>query len=170
LGSGNLAKLIQRYCANPGARFAAKLNTFLPRFAAKDLSLDTDKHLHNILRATVYRMDALQHLIDLGQWGMDLPLVVRGAEISSLTLNATPPHCYDGPQPGTRVLAVQTTPLARGLDVRLVQLGLSALGVDIKADGVFGQGSRDQIKNYQAGHGLPETGIADIALIVQLTA
>lgn len=263
LGSGNLADLMQRYCGNPGARFAGKLNVFLPRFSNRDLSLDSDKYLHNILRATaddpvmrdtqdvffddvywkpaersaiklgvatplgvavvydstvhgswerirdqttasagdintigeqawirayvqtrrdwlanhkradlratVYRMNSMQGLIDLGQWGFELPIVVRGLEISSATLNALPSGCYDGPQPGTRTLAVQT-PLQRGLDVRLVQLGLSALKADIKADGVFGQGSRDQIKLYQAAHGLPVTGAADIELISRLTA
>lgn len=263
LGSGNLAILLQRYCDNASARFATRLSPFLPRFIAKDIGLDTEKHLHNILRATaddpvmretqdtffdtvywqpaeraakrlgvtsplgitvvydstvhgswtrmrdlttrsagdiatigeqawiaayiqtrrhwlannsrrdlrptVYRMDALQRLIDLGQQDLPLPLVVRGQEISSVTLSAMPPGCYDGPQPGSRTLAV-ATPLARGLDVRLVQLGLSARGASIKADGVFGQGSRDQVKAFQTSKGLPATGVADPALIAQLVA
>ncbi|RXL40958.1 chitosanase, partial [Citrobacter sp. AAK_AS5] len=52
LGSGNLAKLLQQYCANPGARFAARLAPYLPRFLAIDESLDDDPRLHNVLRAT----------------------------------------------------------------------------------------------------------------------
>ena len=32
------------------------------------------------LRATVYRMDALGRLIELGAWGLELPVVVRAAE------------------------------------------------------------------------------------------
>jgi chitosanase len=193
LGSGNLAKLMQGYCGNAAARFAAKLSPFLPRFLARDLKLDTEKHLHNILRATaddplmrttqdvffdtaywqpaqraatqlgvssplgiavvydstvhgawaairakttqaagdiakigekpwisayvrtrrdwlanhsrkdlrptVYRMDAFQRLIDLQDWDLDLPLVVRGHEISKAALSATPAGCYDGPEP-----------------------------------------------------------------------
>ncbi len=263
LGSGNLAELLHRYCDNPGARFAAQLQPFLTRFVDEDFSLDSETHLHNILRATaddhvmretqdvffdqvywqpaeqsadalgvatplgmavvydssvhgswdrmrdsttkaagkinaigerawitayvqtrrdwlsksarsdlratVYRMDAFQRLIELNQWGLELPLVVREQEISVLTLNATPTGCYDGPQPGSRSLAVQT-PLARGLDVRLVQLGLSAWGADINADGVFGRNSADHVRAYQINHGMPGTGVADVALIAELTA
>ena len=77
------------------------------------------KHPRSDLRKTAYRMDAFQRLIEQGYWGLELPLVVRGAEISSTTLRATPPGCYDGPQPGTRTIALQS-PLARGLDVRLL--------------------------------------------------
>jgi chitosanase len=119
------------------------------------------------LRATVYRMDAFQRLIDQGYWGLELPLVVRDHEISTATLAATPKGCYDGPQPGTRPLGLES-PLARGLDVRLLQLGLSELGADIKADGVFGQTCVKLVKEYQASNGLPATGQADIALIAKL--
>lgn len=263
LGSGNLEDLLQRYCSNPGARFGAKLSPYLPRFAARDLRLDGDRHLHNLLcasaddpvmretqdvffdwvywqvaertagqfgitsplgvavvydstvhgswksirdrtiqqsgqlaalgewgwigayvqtrrqwlathqrrdlRPTVYRMEAFQRLIDQDCWGLELPLVVRGLEISTTTLNATPPGCYDGPQPGSRTLTLQAS-LARGLDVRLVQLGLSSLGVDIKADGIFGRISDRCIKDYQTAQGLPATGVADAALIARLVA
>ena len=79
------------------------------------------------LRATVYRMDAFQRLIDQDRWGLALPLVVRGLEISPATLSEAPPGCYAGPTPGTRPVAV-TSPLTRGLDVRLLQLALSDAG------------------------------------------
>lgn len=52
LGAGNLAILLDRYCANPGARFGTALTPFLPRFAAKDLALDHERHLHNLLRSS----------------------------------------------------------------------------------------------------------------------
>jgi chitosanase len=45
------------------------------------------------------------------------------------------------------VLAVQS-PIQRGLDVRLVQLGLSLAGVSIKADGLFGQTTARCIAAY----------------------
>lgn len=263
LGSGNLHELLQRYCANPGARFRTRFESYLSRFADRDLSLDNDVKLHNLLRAcaddpvmrdtqdtffdevywqpaaraaarsgiasplgvavvydsfvhgawktvsdrttsqagaisdigeqrwiavyvsvrrkwlathsrkdlrdTVYRMDTFQRLVDQGYWGLDLPLVVRDAEISISTLAAMPQGCYDGPQPGTRTLALQS-PLQRGLDVRLVQLGLSDRGSDIKADGIFGQTSVLRLKEYQSAHGVPATGVADATLISQLTA
>lgn len=261
LGSGNLHGLLQRYCANPGARFGARLSPCLPDFAARKEALDSDLKLHNILRAsaddpvmrdtqdaffdevywrpaaraaerlgigsplgvavvydsfvhgswkalaervirelgdvaaagerpwitayvatrrawlaghpradlraTVYRMDAFQRLIEQAYWGLDLPLVVRGKEISTATLFATPPGCYDGPQPGTRALALQA-PMQRGLDVRLLQLGLSERGLNVKADGIFGQTSARLIKEYQAARGRPATGAADMALIAEL--
>lgn len=261
LGSGNLGDLIERYCDNPGARFAAKLGPFLPRFVAQDLTLDNEGHLHNVLRAsaddpvmretqdeffedvywrpasraaaqlgvttplgiavvydgkihgswwrmrdrttdnagsldsigerawisayvqtrrdwlgnhrrsdlraTVYRMDAFSGLIDMDQWGLTLPLVVRGHEISMAALSATPRGCFDGPQPGMRDLGLQT-PLARGLDVRLVQLGLSGAGASLKADGIFGRHTAENVKNFQANLGWATTGVADTELIARL--
>lgn len=129
-------------------------------------------HSRADLRPTVYRMDAIKRLIDFGEWDLELPLVVRGAEISNTTLNATPTGCYIGPEPGSRLLTLQT-PLARGLDVRLVQLGLSkqnvdVQAVDVQADGIFGKGSLAAVKNYQARHNLPVTGEVNLALLDQL--
>jgi chitosanase len=112
-------------------------------------------------------MDAFQRLIDHDCWGLELPLVVRGTEISLTSLAATPRGCYDGPQPGSRSLGLEA-PMLRGLDVRLLQLALSERGMDIKADGIFGQTSAQRVKEYQSHAGLPTTGIADIRLIADL--
>jgi chitosanase len=263
LGSGNLYDLLKQYTDNAGASFGGSLAPYLARFHDRDLSLDTDLHLHNLmrasaddpvmrdtqdeffdarywgpaaraadregistplgvavvydstvhgswgalrdrtgaacgtlavagerawisqyvserrawlaghsrkdLRATVYRMDAFRRLIDLDAWSLTLPLVVRDAEISLASLSATPRGCYDGPAPGTRVLAVES-PLQRGLDVRLVQLGLSRRGVDIRADGIFGQGCARCVRDFQTAQGMPITGSADISLIAALIA
>jgi chitosanase len=261
LGSGNLTKLLNLYCANQGARFGAKLTSLLPAFAAKEMSLDTDIRVHNLLRAcaddpvmretqdvffneaywtpavaeakklglqsplaiavvydshihgswellrdrtlagidapsterawvqtyverrrdwlanhenpalnpTVYRMDAFLRLIDENKWGLPLPLVVRGAEISAESLAGVPPSSYEGPQPGTRTISV-SQPLARGLDVRLVQLGLSDRGVSIVADGIFGTTSSARLREYQIANALPASGVADLALIAKLTS
>lgn len=128
-------------------------------------------HPNLLLRRTVYRMDAFRGLMDQGYWGLQLPLVVRGREISLATLSGLPPGCYDGPQPGTRPLAVQS-PLNRGLDVRLLQLGLSLADhqCDIRADGIFGTGTARWVKRHQQASGLPQTGVADAALVAQLAA
>jgi len=254
LGSGNLSRLLERYCANAGARFAARLDADLPRFAAVDLTLDDDWKVHNTLRAsaddpvmrevqdlffdseywqaaeraagreaidtplgltvvydsivhgswglirdrttsrvqsrpaiderawiaayvdirrdwlgthprrdlrtTIYRIDALQRLIDQGHWGLELPLVVRGMEISVATLSESPPNCYDGPQPGSRTLS-QMSPLARGLDVRLLQLGLTDRSIPVVADGVYGRNSVACVREFQSMGGLPVTGVVD---------
>ncbi len=124
-------------------------------------------HPNKLLRKTVYRMDALRRLIDQGQWGLPLPLVVREQEISTATLAALPPNSYDGPQPGTRLLAAQA-PLPRGLDVRLIQLALSDDDRDIKCDAVFGSASAKCVREYQAANGLPVTGVVDVALVHRL--
>lgn len=263
LSSGGLATLLQQYCDNVGARFASRLQPYLARLKAKDLTLDNDHKLHNILRATaddpvmrdtqdlffnqnywlpaanaaakigiatalgtaivydgyvqgswskmrdrtsqeagtlavlgehdwlrayvkvrrawlaasrrsdlpktVYRMDAFRRLMDQGYWGLELPLVVCGMEISLASLAATPRGCYDGPQPGTRNLCLES-PMMRGLDVRLVQLALSDCGMDIKADGIWGKTSTTRLKEYQNQNGLPPTGVADIQMIARFCA
>lgn len=120
------------------------------------------------LRRTVYRMDSLMRLIELGAWGLSLPLVVRGVEVSQAALSGLPPGCFDGPAAGSRPLALQQ-PLARGLDVRLLQFSLSEQGVPAVADGVFGPGTVTALKAYQLAHGLIPTGQASIDLLVALT-
>lgn len=126
-------------------------------------------HPNALLRPTVYRMDAFQRMMEHEAWGLPLPLVVRGEEISPAALAALPPGCYDGPEPGTRELAVQS-PLLRGLDVRLVQLALSDQGCDIRADGIFGNGTARFVRALQRTSELPETGVADVGLIQRLVA
>ena len=128
-------------------------------------------HSNPLLRKTVYRMDAFRALMDQGYWGLELPLVVRGREVSPATLSGLPPGCYDGPQPGTRALAVQS-PFHRGLDVRLLQLGLSLADhqCEIRADGIYGSTTARWVKRHQEASGLPSTGVADPALVAKLAA
>lgn len=121
------------------------------------------------LRPTVYRMDAFQRLVDQDRWGLTLPLVVRDREISALTLAGSPPRVYDGPMPGARPLAV-ASPLARGLDVRLLQLALSDAGHGVKADGIFGQSASEALRQFQQAQGLPASGVADAAQVATLAA
>jgi chitosanase len=78
-----------------------------------------------------------------------------------------PPHCYDGPHPGSRALSLQS-PMLRGADVRLLQMGLSYAGIDIKADGIFGRTSVRCLKTYQSANNLSVTGAAAPGLIAQL--
>lgn len=130
-----------------------------------------ESHARRDLRATVYRMDAFQRLIELDAWGLPLPLVVRGAEISLMSLTGLPPGAFDGPQPGTRELSFMTSQaLLRGLDVRLVQLALSERGADIRADGVFGRASSASVADHQRAVGLPVTGVADRVLTLGLAS
>ena len=126
-------------------------------------------HSRADLRPTVYRMDAFQRLVDQDRWGLALPLVVRDQEISAHTLAGSPPGCYEGPQPGTRGLAI-AAPLVRGLDVRLLQVALSDAGLPVKADGIFGQSSSDALKKLQLHEGQANTGVADAAQVAGLAS
>lgn len=263
LASGGLARLLDRYCAAPGNRLGRHLTAYLPRVSQRDVGLDNDGFLKNVLRAcaddsvmrevqdavfdegywtpalnaakrlelelplsvavvydsyihgswdairdrtiaaagrpaaagekvwvtryvaerlawlessartdlraTAYRMHVFQRLIEVDSWNLDLPLVVRGVEVSTASLAAAPKGCYDGPRPGSRALALQT-PIAAGLDVRLLQLGLSHLRYNVVADALFGRGSVAALKAYQADKGLAVTGAADQALVGALAA
>lgn len=124
-------------------------------------------HRRTDLRPTAYRMDAFQRLITLEQWGLELPLVVRGKELSTPSLTALPPKCFSGPEPGSRILCLQS-PLQRGLDVRLLQLGLSHKGWPIVADGIFGKASVKCLREYQNQQGMVQNGIADQRVIARL--
>lgn len=50
LASGNLFLLIRGYCGEPTAAFATELKPFLDRLLQKDLTLDTDAPLRDVLR------------------------------------------------------------------------------------------------------------------------
>ena len=49
LGSGNLFLLVKAYCERPDAQLAPELSPFLPKLAARDVSLDTDMTLRDTL-------------------------------------------------------------------------------------------------------------------------
>ena len=52
LGSGNLFHLVDAYSSASGSRYGARLSRYLPRLKERDISLDRDKRLHNLLRST----------------------------------------------------------------------------------------------------------------------
>lgn len=56
-----------------------------------------------------------------------------------------------------------------GLDVRLVQLGLSAYDMDVIADSVFGTASQKAVRQFQRAQELAATGVVDAELIVSPT-
>lgn len=71
LGSGNLYKLLKRYCDNGGARFGGRLEPFLPPCKRKDTRLDDDLTLHNVLRASaddVVMRDTQDQFFDQEYW------------------------------------------------------------------------------------------------------
>lgn len=118
-------------------------------------------HRWQILRRTVYRMEAFRGLIERDEWALEIPLVVRGLEINAETLASLPPRVYDGPLPRSREIMV-SSPLQRGLDVRLVQLALSREGLRLEADGIFGRTSKSRVESFQQDQGLPVTGTVSL--------
>jgi chitosanase len=52
LGSGNLFILIERYCQTDDARYSQHLKKYLPPLESRDIQLDDDLYLKNLLRAT----------------------------------------------------------------------------------------------------------------------
>jgi len=119
-------------------------------------------HRIEVLRKTVYRMETFSALIAMGLWSLELPIVVRSMEISESSLTAQPRNTYRGPAVRSRDIVVKS-PLMRGLDVRLVQLALSANKVKLVADGIFGRNSARAVKKFQHKAGLPETGKIETA-------
>ena len=61
LASGNLCVLLERYCAETGARFATELKPLLPRFRARDCSLDADPPVLDLLKRA--GSDAVMHAV-----------------------------------------------------------------------------------------------------------
>ena len=109
-------------------------------------------------------MDSFARLIELNNWGLRLP-IVQGQEVSMQTIAATPPDAFEGQQLGTRPLRLQS-PMLRGLVARLSQLGLSELGLDVRADAICGGGSRDAVVAFQQRSGMPVTGMLEVATVV----
>jgi chitosanase len=163
-GSWNLIR--QRTVAQVGTVAAAGEQPWISAYVAARRDWLAN-HPRRDLRPTVYRMDAFRRLIDQDLWALELPLVIRGQEISAASLAAQPPGCYDGPLPGSRPLMLQT-PIQRGLDVRRVQLGLSTAGHAILADGMWGRVSTRVLQDFQRFRGLPATGVADLPLVMEL--
>ena len=71
LGSGNLHLLVRDYCASPGARFASTLNAYVARLEQRDVALDNDGHLKNLLRACAddaVMRDTQDAFFETGYW------------------------------------------------------------------------------------------------------
>ncbi len=119
-------------------------------------------HSNTLLQKTVYRMDALQRLIDDGKWALPLPLTVRGVAITADALLAVAPLRVSAQVAEERLLRLQT-PFQQGEDVRRLQQALAKAGFAVDADGVFGPNTETALKAAQAKLGLKADGIAGAA-------
>jgi len=109
-------------------------------------------HANQLLRRTVYRMDALQRIIDAANWDLALPLTVRGVLIDASILGGHPvvvsAHDVD-----ERLLKL-ANPMMRGDDVTALQRALR-----VEADGVFGPATDNAVRAFQTEKGLTSDGI-----------
>jgi chitosanase len=121
-------------------------------------------HRIQILRLTVYRMDAFKKLVEANNWDLSLPFNVRGLVIDEDTLAPTIPSNGIS-QTQTRLLSL-SSPLMTGADVREVQQALIAKGFslgDSGADGIFGPVTDAAVKAFQQQQNLRVDGIVGLA-------
>ncbi len=118
-------------------------------------------HENARLHATVYRMDSFRKIIATGNWGLELPFVVRGVMIDKAMLMFTPSaRAESGPMP--RMLKLRA-PYMEGEDVKELQKELQDRGYDLKPDGIFGPVTRDVLEKFQKQAGLVPDGICGAA-------
>lgn len=115
-------------------------------------------HAMAILHKTVYRMDNLKKLIAERKWGLELPLTVHGVTITEEALTAGPSVRVSAEVAEERQLRLRT-PFMQGADVRELQEALSAAGVEIDPDGVFGPDTDTAVRSFQRAHDLTPDGI-----------
>lgn len=115
------------------------------------------KHSNQLLRNTVYRMDALQQLMGTDNWGLDLPIQVRGRVIDESVLAGDPLRA-SAAVAEERLLRLRT-PSMQGTDVRALQAALAGKGFEVAADGVFGPATKAAVVAFQAAEGLTPDGI-----------
>lgn len=117
-------------------------------------------HSIKILHNTVYRMDAMQQLINQNKWNLELPMTVRGVAIDAGVLaggggSSAVAHTEDNP---ARLLRL-ANPMMQGDDVKALQQALVKAGISVGTDGVFGKGTEAAVKQFQQNHSLTADGI-----------
>ena len=113
-------------------------------------------HSNRLLRRTVYRMDALQALVDQGAWDLPLPLTVRGIRIDEAALEVD--VRASAADPDDRLLTL-TRPMLQGKDVRDVQKALKANMVAVEITGIFDSGTERAVIQFQVEADLTVDGI-----------
>ena len=96
LGSGNLYRLLDQYCATPDARFANDLKSFLPKFQAREVALDTDAAVKALLARAGKEDPVMRAAQDLFFNRTFFAPACNAAESSGLTLPLAYSVAYDG--------------------------------------------------------------------------
>ena len=119
-------------------------------------------HANTLLRKTVYRMLAFQRLIDQDNWGLDLPVHVRGARIDEEALLAGATIRASADVAEERLLRLRQ-PFMQGNDVRDVQTALTKAGIAAEIDGVFGPATAAVVTEFQSKNGIVADGMVGSA-------
>jgi len=123
-------------------------------------------HSNRLLRRTVYRMDAFSALMDDRNWPLALPFSVRGQSINEDVLGV-PPVRITAEDTRQRTLKLTTPPMS-GDDVEALQRALAERGWAINIDGVYDEGTRRCVSQFQDESGLVADGIAGPATLSAL--
>ena len=115
-------------------------------------------HSNSLLHKTVYRMDAFQTLIGQDGWTLELPLHVRGVRIDEGVLLGGAPVRASAEVAEERLLRLRR-PFMQGSDVRDVQAALANAGIAVDTDGVFGPGTENAVREFQAQNGMVADGM-----------
>jgi chitosanase len=121
----------------------------------------------DLLRKTVYRMDALGALIEAGQWALDLPFQVRGMTIDAAALSHEAPVRASAELVETRLLRLRQ-PFMQGEDVRALQVALAGRDVPAETDGIFGPATESAVRQFQQRSKMTADGIAGPATLAAL--
>lgn len=120
------------------------------------------------LRNCVYRMDSLGGLIAANKWQLELPVTVRGIQITDQsfdpaappTVSTEPPVRASANDPNEIVLSLRS-PFQTGSAVEFLQHGLAKAGLmpEDAVDGIFGPLTCMLVKAFQQQQGLTPDGI-----------
>lgn len=115
-------------------------------------------HSIEVLRRTVYRMEAFERMFADEAWDLPLPLRVRGVLVDESVLAAPVPVRASAEVGEERHLRLRS-PMMQGDDVRAVQAALAASGAEIEPDGLYGPTTEAAVVAFQRSSDLTVDGI-----------
>jgi len=117
-----------------------------------------DENANALLHKTIYRMDAFKHFIATGNWGLDLPLSVRGLAITPESLETIAQSSVSAEAAPRRVLSLRPRPMS-GPDVSWLQHRLTTAGFKTSASGTFDANTDQAVRAFQKAHHLAADGV-----------
>lgn len=111
-----------------------------------------------LLRKCVYRMDAFQQIVHAGNWKLNLPLVVRGLNITQDALTSPTPVKISADGTAKRLLYLHNPPMT-GPDVSWVQDRLTRAGFHVESSGAFDAATDSAVRAFQGAHDLKVDGM-----------